>query len=141
MTRYVKGIRSLFRAALSAAADAAMVAYLALAVFILLAVGLDFLHPGFAFNYLAPQVLVVLTAVCGLLSLLRPGDRAGRSGRQRLAFLAVGFLVTVSVLAVAWYYFSPVPALRVKLTALSAITVAFLFIFAAEPRRRPSGER
>ena len=115
-------------------ADAGMAAYLATAAVTVAVLVAETVDPGFATNFLAPQALVAVAFVTGVLSLVAPTPRP-RLARQKAVFALCGLIAGVFAFWSAGRYFMSIPDARVPLAA--AIAGAVLLAFAASAADDP----
>ena len=112
------------------AADLGAVAYVTVSAFALVVVVAEFFSPGLVASVVAPQALVAGMLVCGALALLdvspKPSSRIGS-----IVYVLLGTGAAAFAFWAAWYYFSPVPAVRGRLAAAIGLVVGLLFAASA----------
>lgn len=123
---------SALKTALPYVADVGAVAYVTVSAFALVVVVAEFFSPGLVASVVAPQALVAGMLVCGALALLDVSPKqSSRTGAVIYVLLGAG--AAAFAFWAAWYYFSPVPAVRGRLAAAIGLVIGLLFAASATP--------
>ena len=142
-------------------AETGRVAFVAVAVFSLLAAAAETASPGFVINWIAPRTVILAGVLTGLLALWPAGGMGGRDekrggrrdgggsggaaavgrtsapafGAKARFWLTVTLALTFSVFAglEAWYYFIPMAADRSWLALAAAVVAGGVFVLLSLP--------
>jgi hypothetical protein len=121
-----------WRAVAPYVSDAGVVSFTAVALFAMITVILEFFSAGLAASVVAPQTLAVFMVATGALALCG-SEQVRRSWISRLAYFFIALALTVFAFWASWYYFSPVPEIRFRLTIAVGVIVGALFAAAGMP--------
>jgi hypothetical protein len=114
------------RTAIPYLADAASVVFVAAGTLLVFSAAGELRSPGMAASVLAPQTLIAVAAVAGLLALLSPPRSPSRLAR--VGYACMGLLATALAGVAAWHGFVSLGEARPWLAVTTLLVVASSFI-------------